>query len=448
MKKNGKIAEDVYKIDGLYGPAIKKIVENLQAAAKVAENDIQRDYINKLISYYKTGDLKMWDEYNIAWVQDTASDIDFINGFIEDYNDPLGMKASWEANVNFKNKEASKRTEIISANAQWFEDHSPIDSKFKKKEVKGVSAKVITVACLAGDSYPATPIGINLPNADWIRKQYGSKSVTISNITSAYTKAAEESPKSVLKEFAWDEKEIEMSNKYGSLTDDLHTDLHECLGHGSGQLLPSTPQNALGEYSSTLEEARADLFALYYLADSKLVELGILPDKEAYKAEYASYIRNGIFTQFARIELGKTNTQAHMQNRKLISEWCFEKGQKDKVIEKKIRDGKTYFVINDYDALRTLFGNMLAEIQRIKSEGDYQAGKNLVEKYAVNIDYNLHKEVRERYETLNLKPYGGFINPEIVPVKEGDKIVDYTLEYYDDFLKQQIDYGRKYATLI
>lgn len=448
VKRDGKIQEDVYKIDGLYGAAIVKIVENLEAAKNVAENDTQINYIDKLIAYYKTGDLNLWDEYNVEWVQDTKSDIDFINGFIEDYNDPLGMKANWEANVNFKDKEASKRTEIISANAQWFEDNSPIEPRFKKKEVKGVSAKVITVACLAGDSYPATPIGINLPNADWIRKQYGSKSVTIANITSAYTKAAEESPKSALKEFAWDEKEIEMAKKYGSLTDDLHTDLHECLGHGSGQLLPSTMQNALGEYNSTLEEARADLFALYYLADTKLVELGILPDKEAYKAEYSSYIRNGIFTQFARVELGKTNTQAHMQNRKLISEWCFEKGAKANVIEKKVRDGKSYFVINDYDALRSLFGTLLAEIQRIKSEGDYEAGKSLVEKYAVNIDYTLHKEVRQRYETLQLKPYGGFINPEIVPVKEGDKTVDYRIEYYDDFLKQQIDYGKKYSTLI
>lgn len=447
VKKKGKIYEDVYKADGLYGAAITKIIGHLEAAMSVAENDIQKDYIGKLIAYYKTGDLKLWDDYNVAWVQDTGSDIDFINGFIEDYNDPLGMKANWEANVNFKDKEASKRTEIISKNAQWFEDHSPIDPRFKKKEVKGVSAKVITVACLAGDSYPATPIGINLPNADWIRKEHGSKSVTIANITHAYTKAAEESPKNALEEFAWDEKEVEMSKKYGALTDDLHTDLHECLGHGSGQLLPGTPQNALGEYNSTLEEARADLFALYYLADPKLVELGIIPDSEAYKAEYAAYIRNGIFTQFSRVELGKTNTQAHMQNRKLISEWCFEKGADKKVIEKKVRDGKTYFVINDYKALRNLFGDMLSEIQRIKSEGDYAAGKELVEKYAVNIDYDLHKEVKERYEALQLKPYGGFINPEIVPVYEDGKITDYKIEYYTDYLQQQLDYGRKYSTL-
>lgn len=447
VKKNGKITEEVYKIDGLYGPAIAKIVENLEAACAVAENDTQKDYIQKLIAYYKSGDLRLWDEYNVAWVQDTASDIDFVNGFVEDYNDPLGMKATWESVVNFKDKEASKRTSIISDNAQWFEDHSPIDPRFKKKEVKGVSAKVITVACLAGDCYPATPIGINLPNADWIRKEYGSKSVTIANITSAYDKAAQESPKSALNEFAWDEAEIARAKKYGTLTSDLHTDLHECLGHGSGQLLPTTAPNSLGEYNSTLEEARADLFALYYLADNKLVELGILPDNEAYKAEFDSYIRNGLFTQFSRVELGKTNTEAHMQNRKLIAEWCYEKGAANNVIEKKSRDGKTYFVVNDYEALRGLFGELLAEIQRIKSEGDFKAGKALVEKYAIHIDYDLHKEVRERYAELQLKPYGGFVNPDIVPVEKNGKIVDYAVVPCESFLKQQLEYGRKYATL-
>ena len=357
------------------------------------------------------------------------------------------MKATWESVVNFKDNEASKRTSIISDNAQWFEDHSPIDPRFKKKEVKGVSAKVITVACLAGDCYPATPIGINLPNADWIRKEYGSKSVTIANITSAYDKAAQESPKSALSEFAWDEAEIERAKKYGTLTSDLHTDLHECLGHGSGQLLPTTASNSLGEFNSTLEEARADLFALYYLADNKLVELGILPDGEAYKAEYDSYIRNGLFTQFSRIELGKTNTEAHMQNRKLIAEWCYEKGAANNIVEKKIRDGKTYFVVNDYEALRGLFGELLAEVQRIKSEGDFKAGKALVEKYAIYIDYDLHKEVRERYSSLQLKPYGGFVNPDIVPVVKDGKVVDYKVEYCDNFLKQQLQYGKKYATL-
>lgn len=447
VKKNGKIYEEVYKIDGLYGPAIEKIVENLEAASAVAENETQKGYIKKLIDYYKSGDLRLWDEYNVAWVQDTESHIDFINGFVEDYNDPMGMKATWEAVVNFKDEEASKRTSIISENAQWFEDHSPIDPRFKKKEVKGVSAKVITVACLAGDCYPSTPIGINLPNADWIRKEYGSKSVTIANITSAYDKAAQESPKSALNEFAWDEAEIERAKKYGTLTSDLHTDLHECLGHGSGQLLPTTTPNSLGEYNSTLEEARADLFALYYLADKKLVEIGILPNAEAYKAEYDSYIRNGLFTQFSRVELGKTNTEAHMQNRKLIADWCYEKGAANNVIEKKVRDGKTYFVVNDYEALRGLFGELLSEVQRIKSEGDFEAGKALVEKYAVNIDYDLHKEVRERYAALQLKPYGGFVNPDIVPVEKDGKVVDYAVEYCDNFVKQQLQYGRKYATL-
>lgn len=447
VKKNGKIYEEVYKIDGLYGPAIEKIVENLEAASAVAENETQKGYIKKLIDYYKSGDLRLWDEYNVAWVQDTESHIDFINGFVEDYNDPMGMKATWEAVVNFKDEEASKRTSIISENAQWFEDHSPIDPRFKKKEVKGVSAKVITVACLAGDCYPSTPIGINLPNADWIRKEYGSKSVTIANITSAYDKAAQESPKSALNEFAWDEAEIERAKKYGTLTSDLHTDLHECLGHGSGQLLPTTTPNSLGEYNSTLEEARADLFALYYLADKKLVEIGILPNAEAYKAEYDSYIRNGLFTQFSRVELGKTNTEAHMQNRKLIADWCYEKGAANNVIEKKVRDGKTYFVVNDYEALRGLFGELLSEVQRIKSEGDFEAGKALVEKYAVHIDYDLHKEVRERYAALQLKPYGGFVNPDIVPVEKDGKVVDYAVEYCDNFVKQQLQYGRKYATL-
>ncbi len=445
VKKDGKVFEEVYKIDGLYGPTITAIVGHLEKAMAVAQNDTQKSYIAKLISYYKTGDLRTWDEYNVEWVEDTSSEIDFINGFIEDYNDPLGMKATWEAVVNFKDNEASKRTQIISDNAQWFEDNSPVNPNFKKKEVKGVSAKVITVVCLGGDCYPATPIGINLPNADWIRKEHGSKSVTIANITAAYDKAAEESPKSMLKEFAWDEKEIELSKKYGSLTSDLHTDLHECLGHGSGQLLPGTPPNALADFSSTLEESRADLFALYYIADPKMVELGILPNMEAYKSEYNSYIRNGLFTQFVRIELGKTNTQAHMQNRKLISEWCYEKGLSENIIEKRVRDGKTFFVINDYDKLRNLFGELLAEMQRIKSEGDYKAGKALVEKYAINIDYDLHKEVKERYESLELKPYGGFINPEIVPVEQDGKTIDYRLEYYDDYLKQMLDYSKKYS---
>ena len=447
VKKDGKIVEQTWKADGLYGPAIEAIIGHLEAAREVAENDVQKKYIDELVDYYRTGDLRMWDQYNITWVGDTQSDVDFVNGFIEDYDDPLGRKASWEGIVNFRDREASKRTEIISDNAQWFEDHSPIDPRFRKEKVKGVSAKVINVAVIAGDNYPATAIGINLPNADWIRKEHGSKSVTIANITDAYALASEQRPKSVLSEFAWDQAEIDLCKKYGNITDNLHTDLHECLGHGSGQLLPGTPANALKEFTSTLEEARADLFALYYLADPKLVELGLLDSPEAYKAEYMSYIRNGIFTQFSRVELGKPNTEAHMQNRKLIADWCYEKGMPENVIEKKVRDGKTYFVINDFEKLRGLFGDLLAEIQRIKSEGDYEAGKELVQKYAVNIDPQLHKEVLERYASLDLKPYRGFINPDIVPVMKNGSVVDYEIVYGDDFLKQQLQYGRDYKTL-
>ena len=444
---DGKVYEEVYKVGGLYGPALEKICAELEKAAAVAENQTQKDYIADLISYYKSGDLRLWDTYNIKWVNDTLGTVDFVNGFVEDYNDPLGRKATWEGLVNFKDVEASRRTELISENAQWFEDNSPVDSRFKKKEVKGVTAKVINVATLAGDCYPAAPIGINLPNADWIRREHGSKSVTIANLTAAYGKAAQESPKNMLGEFAWSEDEIALEKKYGDITGDLHTDLHECLGHGSGQLLPGTSPNSLGEYSSALEETRADLFGLYYLADPKLVELGILPDMEAYKAQYSSFIRNGIFTQFTRVELGKKNMEAHMQNRKLIADWCYEKGKTSNVIEKKIRDGKTYFVVNDYEALRGLFGELLAEVQRIKSEGDYEAGKNLVETYAVNIDPELHKEVKERYAALELKPYGGFLNPEIVPVEKDGKVTDYEIVYNDSYLDQMLHYGRKYSTL-
>ena len=448
VKEKGRIYEKVYKADGLYGPAIQVIIGHLEAAQAVAENDVQKKYIGELIDYYRTGDLRTWDTYNITWVGDTQSDVDFVNGFVEDYGDPLGRKAAYEGIVNFRDREASHRTEVISENAQWFEDHSPVDPRFKKAEVKGVSAKVINVAVIAGDNYPATAIGINLPNADWIRKEYGSKSVTIANITDAYAQATAQAPKSILTEFAWDEDEIALCREYGSLTSDLHTDLHECLGHGSGQLLPGTPSGSLKEFSSTLEEARADLFALYYLADEKLVELGILPNKEAYKAEYCSYIRNGIFTQFTRIELGKQNTEAHMQNRKLIADWCYEHGREANVIERRTRDGKTYFVINDFKALRGLFGELLGEIQRIKSEGDYEAGKALVLKYAVDIDPELHKEVLERYATLGLKPYRGFINPDIVPVTGKDgAVTDYEVVYGNDFLAQQLDYGKKYKTL-
>ena len=445
VKKDGKVTELPWCVGGLYSDLITKICDELEKAAAVAENDTQRKCISLLVDYYRTGDLRKWDEYNVAWVGELEGTVDFVNGFVEDYNDPLGRKGAWEGNVNIKDPKASERTEILSANAQWFEDNSPVDPRFRKPEVKGVSAKVINVACISGDSYPSTPIGINLPNADWIRKEYGSKSVTIANITHAYDQAANESPNNMLDEFAWDDAEKELIRKWGSYADEIHTDLHECLGHGSGQLLPGVATTAMGEYSSTLEETRADLFGLYYSADPKLVELGIMPDAEAYKAEYSSYIRNGLFTQFTRVELGAKNTEAHMQNRKLIAQWCYEKGLKDNVIEKKTRDGKTYFVINDYPALRNLFAELLAEIQRIKSEGDYEAGKNLVETYAVNIDPQLHKEVLERYAKLNLKPYGGFVNPDIVPVVKDGKVVDYTLEYTDSFLAQQLKYGRDYS---
>ena len=445
---DGVIRELPWKIGGLYSPAIEKICGELALARQYAENPIQEEALGLLIEYYETGDLRKWDEFNIVWVRDTIGTVDFINGFIEDYNDPLGRKASWEGYVNIKDSIASARTETLSANAQWFEDHSPVDPRFRKTSVKGVSAKVINAVCLAGDSYPSTPIGINLPNADWIRKEHGSKSVTIANITHAYDYAAQELPNSTLAEFAWSQEEIDRYKQWGSVTDEVHTDLHECLGHGSGQLLPGVSTTAMGEYASTLEEARADLFGLYYTADPKMVELGIIPDPEAYKAEYDNYIRNGLMVQVTRVELGRQNTEAHMQNRKLIAQWCYEKGAADNVIEKKIRDGKTYFVVNDYVALRALFAELLGEIQRIKSEGDYAAGKALVENYAVNIDPELHKEVLERYAALGLKPYGGFINPEIVPVvDENGEVTDYDVVYTDDYLGQMMLYGKKYGTL-
>ena len=445
---DGVVREHKWMVGGIYGPAIEKICEELLKAREYAENDIQKRAIDLLVEYYHTGDLRTWDAFNIEWVQDTLGQVDFINGFIEDYDDPLGRKATWEGCVQIKDSAASARTALLSANAQWFEDNSPVDPRFRKKSVRGISARVVNTVVLAGAQYPATPIGINLPNADWIRKEHGSKSVTIANITHTYDYSAAESPKSVLSEFAWSEEEIAADKKYSSYADEVHTDLHECLGHASGQLLPGTSSTALGEYQSALEEARADLFGLYYIADPKMVELGIMPDSEAYKAHYTSYIRNGLFTQFTRVELGRPNTEAHMQNRKLIAEWCFEKGADKNVIEKKERDGKTYFVVNDFETLRGLFAELLAEIQRIKSEGDYEAGKALIETYAVDIDPELHKEVLDRYKALNLKPYGGFINPEIVPVEnEAGEIVDYKVEYASDFLQQQLDYAHKYSTL-
>ncbi len=444
---DGVIREHPWKVGGIYSPAIEHICDELLKAREVAENDIQARALGLLVDYYRTGDLRKWDAFNIEWVKDTIGTVDFINGFVEDYNDPLGRKGAWEGYVNIKDFEASARTEKLSANAQWFEDHSPVDPRFRKAVVKGVSAKVINAVCLAGDSYPSTPIGINLPNADWIRKDHGSKSVTIANITHTYDLSAQESPKSTLAEFAWDEAEIARAKKWGTVADEIHTDLHECLGHGSGQLLPGVSTTAMGEYASALEEARADLFGLYYTADPKMVELGIMSDPEAYKAEYDNYIRNGLMVQFTRVELGRPNTEAHMQNRKLIAEWCYEKGAADNVIEKKVRDGKTYFVVNDYVKLRALFAELLAEIQRIKSEGDYAAGKNLIETYAVHIDPVLHKEVKDRYEALDLKPYGGFINPEIRPVVKDGAVVDYEVVYTDDYLGQMLEYGKKYGAL-
>ena len=447
VKQDGVIRELPWKIGGIYGPAIEKICGELAEAQKVAENEIQVRALGLLMEYYRTGDLRKWDEFNIEWVKDTLGTVDFINGFIEDYDDPLGRKATWEGYVNIRDFEASRRTETLSANAQWFEDNSPVDPRFKKKAVKGISAKVVNAVALAGATYPSTPIGINLPNADWIRKDHGSKSVTIANITHTYDLSAQESPKSTLTEFAWDQAEIDAFKTYGDYDDEVHTDLHECLGHASGQLLPGVSSTALGEYQSALEEARADLFGLWYMADPKLLELGIMKHPDAYKAHYTNYIRNGLFTQFTRVELGRPNTEAHMQNRKLIAEWCYEKGADRNIIEKKVRDGKTYFVVNDFEALRGLFGDLLAEIQRIKSEGDYAAGKALIETYAVDIDPVLHKEVLERYAALNLKPYGGFINPEIVPVVKKGKVVDYELVYTDDYLGQQLFYGDRYKTL-
>ena len=458
VKEDGKVVEKAWMSGGIYGAAIDKICEELEKAALVADSQAQKDYIALLVEYYRTGDLKIWDDYNVAWVADTDCKVDFINGFIEDYNDPLGRKGAWEGHVNIKDEKASARTEILSRNAQWFEDNAPIDERFKKSKVKGVTAKVIDAVCLSGDAYPATPIGINLPNADWIRRDHGSKSVTIANISHAYDYSAEEQPKSVLKEFAYSEEEIARSKQYGSYAGEIHTDLHECLGHGSGQLLPGVSSTAMGEFSSTLEEARADLFGLYFSADPKMVELGIMPDQEAYKAEFDSYIRNGLMVQFNRIELGRQNTEAHMQNRKLIAEWCYEKGQDFhwcdengcsfiNVIEKVQKDGKTYFTITNYEALRELFAELLAEIQRIKSEGDYEAGKALVENYAVNIDPEIHKEVLERYAALDLKPYGGFLNPDIVPVVKDGAVVDYVLEYPESFLGQMLNYGANYSAL-
>jgi len=445
VKKNGKVMEEVASLNGLYGPAIEKIIYWLEKAAGVAENDQQRQVIEKLIEYYRTGDLKTFDEYNIQWVNDVESRVDFVNGFIEVYSDPKGMKGSWEALVNFKDLEATKRTEIMAANAQWFEDNSPIDPRFKKKEVKGVTAKVITATMLGGDAYPSTPIGINLPNANWIRKNHGSKSVTLENITYAYNQASLGSGYG--KEFSYSDEELERSKRYGSHAGNISTDLHEVLGHGSGQLLPGVKYDVFKNYHSPIEEARADLFALYYIMDDKMVELGLLPNRDAAKASYDSSLRNGLMTQLRRIELGKTIEQAHMRGRALVAYWVYENGKPENVISKEMKDGKTYFVINDYPKLRKLYGELLAEVQRITSEGDYDAARDLVETYGVQIDQELHKEVLERYSKLNLAPYGGFINPIYTPVVENGEIVDIKVEYPTDYVKQMLRYGKDYSFL-
>lgn len=444
--KDGKLTEETYRIGGLYSDAILRIVTNLTKAAQYAENDAQRAVIAKLVEYYTTGNLRTFDEYSIMWTEDTASKVDFINGFIESYGDPLGMKGSWESIVNFKNETASERTHIISDNAQWFEDHSPVDPRFRKDKVRGVSAKVITAAILAGDAYPATPIGINLPNANWIRAAHGSKSVTIENITQAYDEASHGN--GFNEEFVIDEYTRDLMDRYLFITDNLHTDLHECLGHGSGRLLPGVDPDALKAHGSTLEEARADLFALYYLADPKLVELGLLDNPDAYKAEYYKYMLNGLMTQLMRIEPGKDIEEAHMRNRQLIAAWALRHGAKDKVVELVKRHGKTFVKINDYTALRNLFGKLLAEIQRIKSEGDYEAGRNLVEEYAVKVDRKLHKEVLARYATLNIAPYKGFVNPEYTLVRDDNgNITDVTITYGEGYVDQMLRYGREHAPL-
>ena len=441
---SGKIVEQTWKLGGMYSAAIQQIVFWLEKAAGVAQEP-QKSIINALINYYRTGDLREFDRYNILWVGDNVSNVDFVNGFIEDYGDPLGRKASWEGTVNFMDSLACRRTQILSKNAQWFEDNAPIDPAFRKKEVKGVSAKVITVAMLGGDCYPSTPIGITLPNADWIRKEYGSKSVTIDNITYAYDKAAQGN--GFNEEFMLRGEDRERIKKYGKLADDLHTDLHECLGHGSGQLAPGTKGGELKNYTSTLEETRADLFGLYYLGDPKMIEIGLIPSLDVAWAQYADYIMNGMMTQFSRIELGKDVEESHMRNRKLIAEWCYEKGKKDNVIEWVKKDGKSYIVVNDFEALRKLFGELLKEVQRIKSKGDYEAGRKLVENYAVKIDPELHKEVLERYNKLGIEPYSGFVNPDYELVMENGKVKDVKLVYKYNYTEQMLDYSKNYSFL-
>lgn len=446
VKEQGQITEQVWKVGGMYSEAIERIIDWLEKAETVAENEKQIQVIRLLIEFYRTGSLHTFDEYSIAWLKDTSSRVDFVNGFIESYGDPLGMKASWESIVDFKDLEATRRTELISGEAQWFEDHSPVDVRFKKKSVKGVSAKVVTAAILGGDLYPSTAIGINLPNSNWIRSVHGSKSVTIGNLTEAYNRAARGN--GFREEFVYGDTELALLDKYADITDDLHTDLHECLGHGSGKLLPGVDADALKAYGSTVEEARADLFGLYYLADSKLLELGLLPDAEAYKAAYYSYMMNGLMTQLVRIEPGHTVEEAHMRNRQLIARWVLEQGKTDKVVEMVVREGKTYVRINDYLHLRTLFGRLLAEVQRIKSEGDYEAARLLVETYGVQVDPILHAEVLRRYKRLHLAPYKGFVNPVYTLQTDAEgKVTDVLVSYTEGYAEQMLRYAREYANV-
>ena len=443
VKENGQLEERIWKADGLYGHAIRHIIYWLEKAIEVAENEAQKSYISLLIRYYESGDLIVFNKYCIEWVSEHESSVDFINGFIEVYGDPLGLKGSWEGLVEYIDKEATHRTQTISANAQWFENHSPVDARFKKAVVHGVSANVICAAMLGGEEYPSTAIGINLPNADWIRARYGSKSITISNITDAYNKAAKGN--GFKEEFVADEQTLRMIEKYGDVCDDLHTDLHECLGHGSGQLLPGVDPDSLKAYGNTIEEARADLFGLYFIADAKLVELGLTPDEEAYKSQYYTYMMNGLMTQLIRITPGHQIEEAHMRNRALIAHWCYENGDAIRFVK---RDGKTYVEISDYEQLRTLIARLLAEVQRIKSEGDYEAARNLVETYAVKVDATLHQEVLKRYEKLNLAPYKGFINPKMTPVyDENGDIRDIEIDYSESYAQQMLRYSTEYGTL-
>ena len=445
-KVDGQIQEQVWKVGGMYSEAIGKIIGWLEKAGEYAENESQHEVIRLLIDFYRTGDLHTFDVYSIAWLKDTASHIDFVNGFIESYGDPLGMKASWESIVDFKDAEATRRTELISSHAQWFEDHSPVDARFKKEAVKGVSAKVITAAILAGDLYPSTAIGINLPNSNWIRSVHGSKSVTIGNLTEAYNRAARGN--GFREEFVYSDVERKLLDTYADITDDLHTDLHECVGHGSGKLLPGVDADALRAYGSTIEEARADLFGLYYLADAKLVEWGLVPDAEAYKAEYYSYMMNGLMTQLVRIEPGRTVEEAHMRNRQLIARWALQQGREAKVVELVVREGKTYVRVNDYVQLRALFGKLLAEVQRIKSEGDYEAARRLVETYGVQIDPALHAEVLQRYERLHLAPYKGFVNPVYTLQTDAEgNVTDVQIAYTEGYAEQMLRYSREYSNL-